>query len=79
MVYTLIVILPMDTVRIVVDLIFDEFDMENNNKIDFNEFIVPSKSIASSSASEKLSWILTMFAGDRSGTVELGRWCRYGG
>ena len=68
----LIVILPMDTVHVAVDLFFDEFDVDKNDKIDYNEFILASHSIANSSARQKLSWIFQMFDVDRSGTIELG-------
>ena len=68
----LIVILPMDTVHVAVDLFFDEFDVDKNNKIDYNEFILASHSIATSSARQKLRWIFQMFDVDRSGTIELG-------
>ena len=68
----LIVILPMDTVHVAVDLFFDEFDVDKNDKIDYNEFILARHSIANSSARQKLSWIFQMFDVDRSGTIELG-------
>ena len=68
----LIVILPMDTVHVAVDLFFAEFDLDKNDKIDYNEFILASHSIATSPASQKLCWIFQMFDVDRSGTIELG-------
>ena len=66
-----IAVLPMDTVANVVDLIFTEFDLDKDDKIDFKEFILAKHAVRTSSPEQQLRWIFQMLDQDRSGTVEL--------
>lgn len=54
-------ILPHDNVRVVTDLIFSTFDKDNNDFIDFNEFLIATHCTATSSPEDKLRWVFQLY------------------
>ena len=54
-------ILPQDNVKVVTDLIFTTFDKDNNNFIDFNEFLIATHCTATSSPEDKLRWVFQLY------------------
>ena len=64
-------IFPRDIADNVTAHIFEEFDVNNNGKIDFCEFLVASQTVASAKPETKLSWVFRMIDKDNSGVVSL--------
>ena len=54
-------ILPQDNVKVVTDLIFTTFDKDNNDFIDFNEFLIATHCTATSSPEDKLRWVFQLY------------------
>ena len=54
-------ILPQDNGRVVTDLIFKTFDKDQNDFIDFNEFIIATHCTATSSPQDKLRWVFQLY------------------
>ena len=53
--------LPAENGQIVTDLIFSTFDKDENNFIDFNEFIIATHCTANSSPEDKLRWVFQLY------------------
>ena len=64
-------VLPLDNARTFVDLIFGNYDKDENGSIDFSEFIVAMNSSMSSSVEEKLRMAFCLFDRDKSGTISV--------
>ena len=62
-------VLPLDNARTFVDLIFGNYDKDENGSIDFSEFIVAMNASMASSVEEKLRMAFCLFDRDKSGTI----------
>ena len=64
-------VLPLDNARTFVDLIFGNYDKDENGSIDFSEFIVAMNASMASSVEEKLRMAFCLFDRDKSGTISV--------
>ena len=61
-------ILPEKSVKIAVDQIFENFDKDGKDDIDFTEFIIGCHNF---NTEEKLHWVFQLFHSDQSGFIQL--------
>ena len=64
-------ILPAKTVQIAADQIFENFDKDGKDDIDFTEFIIGCHIFNTSTVEEKLHRVFQLFDSDQSGFIQL--------
>ena len=65
------VVLPVEKGEIIADLVFKEFDTNNNGWIDFNEFLVAIHCLTMCEVAEQLRWAFKLADSDGSGGLEV--------